>query len=302
MLETYHVFGRVTPEQKKRMVTALQSRGHTVAMTGDGVNDAPALTRADIGIAMGARGTEAAKDASAMVLADDNFASIVSAVEEGRTVYENLKKSIVFILPTSGGEAMVLIGAILAGTMLPVTAVQILWVNMVTTVTLALALAFEPAGKDIMIQRPRPAGEALISGRLIWRTAFVSLLMMAGIFAVFFGFGGAAASLEHRQTLAVNLLVAFEAFYLLNCRELRLSLFRADWGRGARPVLAAIIAVFALQAAFTYWPPAQALFGTAPLAPFDWLVLIAAGLALLVIVEADKALWRLAGRKTGDAG
>lgn len=230
-----------------------------------------------------------------MVLADDNFASIVSAVEEGRTVYENLKKSIVFILPTSGGEAMVLIGAILAGTILPVTAVQILWVNMVTTVTLALALAFEPTGKDIMTQRPRPTGEALISGQLLWRTAFVSLLMMAGIFAVFFGLG--EASLAHRQTLAVNMLVAFEAFYLLNCRELRLSLFHAHWGRGARPVLLAIVSVFALQAVFTYWPPAQALFGTAPLALSDWLLLGAAGLALLVIVEADKAVWRLFSRR-----
>ncbi|MGX1198637.1 cation-translocating P-type ATPase [Parvibaculum sp. MBR-TMA-1.3b-4.2] len=291
------VFARTTPEHKLRLVNALQARGELVAMTGDGVNDAPALTRADIGIAMGARGTEAAKDASAMVLADDNFASIVSAVEEGRTVYENLKKSIVFILPTSGGEAMVLIGAILAGTILPVTAVQILWVNMVTTVTLALALAFEPSGKDIMTQRPRPTGEALISGQLLWRTAFVSLLMMAGIFAVFFGLGEASASLAHRQTLAVNMLVAFEAFYLLNCRELRLSLFHAHWGRGARPVLLAIVSVFALQAVFTYWPPAQALFGTAPLALSDWLLLGAAGLALLVIVEADKAVWRLFSRR-----
>ena len=294
------VFARTTPEHKLRLVNALQAQGELVAMTGDGVNDAPALKRADIGIAMGARGTEAAKEASAMVLADDNFASIVSAVEEGRTVYDNLKKAIVFILPTDGGEGLALLVAILFGVALPVTALQILWVNTVTAVTLALAFGFEPAERDVMRVPPRPPSEAMLTVEFIWRTVLVSVLVVSGIFTVFGYAGvwnGSAGSLDYARTMAVNVIVIFEAVYLVNCRILRGPFWRADWGRGGIYALGAIVVVMALQMVLTYWPPMQALFGTVALAPVDWLLLMAAGAALLVIVEIDKAVWRLFSRR-----
>jgi magnesium-transporting ATPase (P-type) len=206
------IFARVTPEQKLRLVEALQRRGEIVAMTGDGVNDAPALKRADIGVAMGERGTEAAKEAARMVLADDNFASIEAAVEEGRTVYDNLKKSIVFILPTNGGECLVLIGAILVGAELPITALQILWVNMVTTVALDLALAFERAEPGVMARPPRSPAEPLLSGHLLWLVVLVSLVIEAGVSGGFLWYRAAGADLELARTVAVNTLVFFEVF------------------------------------------------------------------------------------------
>src|SRR5690606_1251481 len=166
-----------TPEHKLRLVQRLQACGARVAMTGDGVNDAPALKRADIGIAMGIKGTEAAKSAAQMVLADDNFATLERAVAQGRAVYDNLKKSILFILPTNGGQAMVMLSAILLGLQLPITPLQILWVNMVTAVTLALALAFEPAEAGLMQRPPRDPRQPLLSGLLLWRIVFVSLLL-----------------------------------------------------------------------------------------------------------------------------
>ena len=179
------MFARASPEHKLKLVQALQAEGEIVAMTGDGVNDAPALKRADVGVAMGIKGTEAAKEAAEMVLADDNFASIAAAVEEGRTVYDNLKKAIVYILPTSGGEAGAIMMAILLGMTLPITAVQILWVNMITAVTFSLALAFEPPERDVMQRTPRNPGEALLSGFLVWRIVMVSLLLVTACFGLF---------------------------------------------------------------------------------------------------------------------
>ena len=179
------VFARVSPEHKLRLVSALQRGGEVVAMTGDGVNDSPALKRADVGVAMGMKGTEAAKEASDIILADDNFVSIANAVEEGRTVYENIKKAIVYILPTNGGEAAAIIVAILLGVALPITAVQILWVNMVTEVTLSLSIAFGPGEPDIMRRPPRNPGEPLVSRFLAWRILFVTLLLFAGTMGLF---------------------------------------------------------------------------------------------------------------------
>ncbi len=164
LVEEYDVYARTSPEHKLRLVTALQANHHLCAMTGDGVNDAPALKKADIGIAMGIKGTEVAKDASEMVLTDDNFASIVNAIEEGRTVYDNIRKSLLFILPTNGAESLVLMTAILLGMVLPITPAQILWVNMVTAVTLALAIAFEPMEDQVMARPPRAPDEPLIGG------------------------------------------------------------------------------------------------------------------------------------------
>ncbi|MDY6980784.1 MAG: cation-transporting P-type ATPase, partial [Pseudomonadota bacterium] len=214
------IFARVSPEQKLRLVEALQSQNNVVAMTGDGVNDAPALKRADVGVAMGKKGTEVAREAAEVVLADDNFASIARAIEEGRIVYDNLKKSIMFILPTNGGEALTLVGAILLGMMLPITPVQILWINMVTAVTLALSLAFEPAEGQVMARPPRDPDEPVFTPFLIWRIGFVSLVLAAGTFGLFFWERAQGTGINEARTMAVNVLVLFEMFYLLNARFL----------------------------------------------------------------------------------
>ncbi|MHA1565280.1 MAG: cation-transporting P-type ATPase, partial [Alphaproteobacteria bacterium] len=253
------VFARTTPEHKLKLVRALQANGETVAMTGDGVNDAPALKQADIGIAMGLKGTEAAREASEMVLADDNFASIMHAVEEGRTVYDNLSKSILCILPTSGGEALTILAAILFGQALPITPVQILWVNMITAVTLGLTLAFEAAEAGIMDRPPRPRGAPILSRFLAWRIVFVSILLAAATFGIFIWERGLAADLETARTAAVNMLVAGEIVYLLNSRLI----YAPSWNRegilGSRPVLIGIGLVIGLQMLFTYVPFMQIL-------------------------------------------
>jgi len=217
----FDVFARTSPDHKLRLVQALQERHQIVAMTGDGVNDAPALKRADVGVAMGMKGSEAAKEAAEMVLADDNFASIARAVEQGRSVYDNLKKAILFILPTNGGEALTIVAAIAFGHLLPITAVQILWVNMITAVTLALALAFDPEERDVMARPPRRADEPILSRFLIWRIAFVSTVLVLGVFGMFLWLRTSGADIETARTAAVNTLVMFEVFYLFNVRKLQ---------------------------------------------------------------------------------
>lgn len=286
------VFARTTPEQKLRLVAALQRRGEVVAMTGDGVNDAPALKRADVGVAMGRKGTEAAKEASEMVLADDNFASIAQAVEEGRRVYDNLKKAILFILPTNGGQAFVIVAAILLGLALPITPVQILWVNMVTAVTLALALAFEQPEPDIMDRPPRPPKEPILSGFLLWRVALVSALLLAAALGLFLWLTLQGAPIELARTAAVNAVVAGEIAYLINTRHLRASCLTREAFLGSRPALLAIGLVLLLQGLFTYAPPMQLLFGSAPLGLQEWGLIAAAAVALFFCVEIEKAVLR----------
>jgi magnesium-transporting ATPase (P-type) len=286
------VYARASPEHKLRLVTAMQARGEVVAMTGDGVNDAPALKRADVGVAMGKKGTEAAKEAAEMVLADDNFASIAHAVEEGRTVYDNLKKAILFILPTNGGEAGVIVCAILLGLALPITPVQILWVNMITAVTLALALAFEPPERNVMRRRPRDPREPLLSGFLIWRIAFVSLLLAIGVMGLFLWEVGRGASLEEARTVSVNALVMGEIFYLFNSRYILASAFAREGLLGNHYALLAVAVLLAMQGLFTYWPPMQGLFGTAPLDLAAWWRVVSVGLMVFLLVEAEKALMR----------
>ncbi|MEJ8573939.1 HAD-IC family P-type ATPase [Microbaculum marinum] len=285
------VFARTSPEHKLRLVEALQHRGEIVAMTGDGVNDAPALKRADIGIAMGIKGSEAAKEAAQIVLADDNFASIARAVEEGRTVYENIRKSIAFILPTNGGEAMIVIGAILAGLALPITPIQILWINMVTTVTLALALAFEPAEPDIMRRPPRSPREPIIGIYLIWRTLYVSAQMTVLVFTLFLHVQ-AASGLDHARSVAVNVIVACEAAYVLNSRSILGSVLSRRALLASRAVLIAIAAVVVLQLALTYLPPLQMLFAVQALTWSDWSLVAAAGAGLFLVVEVEKIATR----------
>ena len=280
------VFARTSPEHKLRLVQSLQSQGSVVTMTGDGVNDAPALKRADVGVAMGAKGTEAAKEASEFVITDDNFATIAAAVEQGRTVYDNIRKAIVWILPTSFGEAFVIIVAVLFGLALPITAVQILWINMVTTVTLALALAFEPPERDVMNRQPRPADEPLMSRFVVWRTTMVSILFVIGTFALFRWQFDGGASLELARTVAVNTIVMCEIFYLFNVR-------RTGGGSSFSDLLPALNAsalVLLFQIAFTYLPAMQHLFGTAPLAAWHWLVITAVAFGVYVIVELEKRL------------
>jgi magnesium-transporting ATPase (P-type) len=291
------VFARTSPEHKLRLVQSLQASGQVVAMTGDGVNDAPALKRADVGVAMGMKGTEAAKEAAQMVLADDNFATIANAVEEGRTVYDNLKKAIAYILPTNGGEGLIILAAILLGTTLPITPVQILWVNMVTTVTLALALGFEPAESDVMRRAPRRPDEPILSGFLVWRVAFVSAILLLGTFGLFVWERSEGAEIELARTVAVNTLVMFEVAYLLNTRHLRDPVLNRAGLLGSRPILIAIGLVVGLQLLFTYAPPMQVLFDTRPLSLLSWCLIVLVALAALFLVEAEKWVSRRRSRR-----
>ncbi|MDP3290048.1 MAG: HAD-IC family P-type ATPase, partial [Methyloversatilis sp.] len=296
------IFARASPEHKLRIVQALQANGEVVAMTGDGVNDAPALKRADVGVAMGDKGTEAAKEAAEMVLADDNFASIAAAVEEDRTVFDNIRKAVIFILPTGGGQAGILVTAILLGLTLPITPAQILWVNMVTAVTLSLALAFETPESDIMRRPPRSPDEPLLTGFLLWRIAFVSLLLVTGGLTLFLRTLDEGGSMELARTVAVNTLVFGEMVYLFNVRHLTASSLTVEGVTGNRYVLLAILLLLVLQGLFNYLPAAQMLFGTAPPQMSDWWPVLVFGALLLVIIELEKLAVRSWARRRQQSG
>jgi magnesium-transporting ATPase (P-type) len=293
------VFARVSPEHKLRLVSLLQEQQQVVAMTGDGINDSPALKRADVGTAMGQNGTEAAKEASEMVLADDNFASITSAVEEGRTVYDNLQKAIIFILPTNGGEALIILAAIVLGfNQLPLTPVQILWVNMITAVTLALALAMEPSEAGVMKRKPRKAGEPLLTPFLLWRIIFVATILTGGTFGLFILTREQGMTIEESRTVAVNTLVMFEIFYLFNSRYITAPVLNLRGLTGNRFVLYAIAILMVFQMGFTYLPQLQYLFGTAAITPGIWLLIIMVASTVLFLVELEKLLYRLIRSRT----
>ena len=289
------IFARTSPAHKLRLVTALQSRGLTVAMTGDGVNDAPALKRADAGIAMGRKGSEAAKEAAEFVLADDNFASIAAAVREGRTVYDNIKKVISWTLPTNAGEAMTIIVALFAGMALPITAVQILWINLITAVTLGLALAFEPSESGTMRRPPRPRDAPLLTGELVWHILLVSSLFLFAVFGVFAyavdrGYDRALA-----QTMAMNTLVVLEIFHLFFIRSIHGTSLTWDAVKGTKVVWACVVAVTAAQFAITYLPPLQTVFGTRSVSLADGLLIVAIGAVFFALIETEKQM-RLAFR------
>ncbi len=286
------VFARTTPEHKLRIVKALQANGQIVAMTGDGVNDAPALKQADVGVAMGRKGTEAAKEAAEMVLVDDNFASIVAAVQEGRTVYDNIRKVVGWTLPTNGGEALCVLVAIALGLVLPMTPVQILWINLILTATLGLVLAFEPSEPDVMQRPPRARDAPILSPFLVWRVVFVSVLFTIGVFVVFQYAMGRGLGVEVARTMVVNTLVVMEIFYLFNIRYLHRTSFSLIGAAGTPAVLGAIAVVVAAQLAFTYAPFMQAIFETAPIGVVDGVLIIAIGVALMVIMEVEKILVR----------
>ncbi|GAA3746955.1 cation-translocating P-type ATPase [Salinactinospora qingdaonensis] len=282
------VFARVSPEQKLRLVRLLQRRSEVVAMTGDGVNDAPALRQADIGVAMGRVGTDAAKEAADMVLADDDFATIEAAVEEGRGVFDNLRRFLAWTLPTNLGEGLVVLAAVALGAALPILPVQILWINMTTAGFLGLTLAFEPKASGIMRRPPRPPRAPILTRDLVRRLVLVSLILVIGAFGVFHYALGAGASLEEARTAAVNVFVAVEAAYLLNCRSLER--LRAP-GRNLW-VYAGIAAMALLQGLLTYTPVMNTLFHTAPVGLTTWALIFAVGAAAYSAVEIDKALWR----------
>ncbi len=282
------IFARTSPEHKLRLVMALQSHGLSVAMTGDGVNDAAALKRADAGIAMGRKGSEAAKEASELVLADDNFASIAAAVREGRTVYDNIKKVISWTLPTNAGEAMVIIVALLFGLSLPITPIQILWVNLITAVTLGIALAFEPTEENTMRRPPRRRNEPLISGELAWHIVLVSALFLAGVFGIYAYAIDRGYSLEMARTMALNALVVLEIFHLFFIRNIYGTSLTWKAVRGTRVVWATVIAITGAQFAITYLPPFQSVFATVSVPLFDGLLIFAVGVVFFAIIEIEK--------------
>lgn len=291
------IFARTSPEHKLRLVMALQSHGMTVAMTGDGVNDAPALKRADAGIAMGKKGSEVAKEAAELVLADDNFASIVAAVREGRTVYDNLKKVINWTIPTNAGEAMAIIVALLFGMSLPITAVQILWVNLITGITLGITLAFEPTEENTMRHPPRPRNESLLTGALAWQVILVSILIMCGVFSVYFYAVERGYSVELARTMALNMLVVMQVFYLFFIRNMYGTSLTWSSVKGTKVVWLSVIIVTAAQFAITYLPFFQTIFATQSIPVMDGMLIIAIGMAFFSIIEIEKQLRLLIRRR-----
>jgi len=294
------VFARASPEHKLRLVKAIQANGQIVAMTGDGVNDAPSLKKADIGVAMGIKGTEVTKEAAGMVLADDNFASITAAVKEGRTVYNNIEKAMLFMLPTNVAQALVILAAIFVGFTAPITAPQILWVNMVTSVALGMVISFEPHELDVMLRPPRVADRPILDGFGVWRVVFVGLALLALTLWAFFWMKSRDASDHLARAVAVNALVIGQIFYLLNSR------YKVDSSLSLKALLGnkylglGIAAVVILQLLFTYAPPLQALFDTeaVPLSVWPWLLL--GGLVFFFVVEAEKFIIRSMVGARGD--
>lgn len=288
--ENTHIYARTSPEQKLRLVKALQSNHHIVSMTGDGVNDAPALKQADIGVAMGSIGTEVAKEAAEIILADDNFATIVHAVEEGRTIFNNIRKAIMFILTTDAAEAGTIVLAILMGMHLPISPVQILWVNMITAITLSLPLAIEPVNPEIMRYPPRKLKSPLFSKSMLLQSLFVALYMMAGTIGLFLWEQYQGGSYSNAQTVAVNMLVMFEASYLLSIRySSRPALSRLAFSSNPYIFLSILCVVF-FQLLFTYVPFMQRLFGTSPLGLREWAGIITMAASLLIVLEFKKWL------------
>lgn len=289
VVEDTPVFARATPEHKIRLVRALQAKGHVVAMTGDGVNDAPALKQADIGIAMGITGTDVSREAADMVLTDDNFSSIEAAIEEGRGVFDNLTKFIIWTLPTNLGEGLVILVSTFMGIVLPILPVQILWINMTTAGFLGLMLAFEPKEPGIMQRLPRDPKKPLLTRKLISRVILVGSLLLVGAFGLFEWEMASGASVEQARTVAVNAFVIMELFYLFNCRSLnksilQLGIFSNKW------VLSGVVSMLLLQIIYTYLPVMNRLFQSAAIDSSSWARIMITGIITYFFVEAEKKL------------
>jgi len=286
-VERIAVFARVAPEQKLRLVEALQATGNIVAMTGDGVNDAPALRQANIGVAMGITGTEVAREAADMLLTDDNFSSIESAVEEGRGVYDNLVKFITWTLPTNLGEGLVILAAVFAGVQLPITPVQILWINMTTAVLLGLMLAFEPKEPGIMNRPPLHPRQPLLTWELVMRICLVGFLLLVGAFGLFEWELQHGSGMAEARTCAVNIFVCGELFYLFNCRSLRHSMFRVGLFSNTW-LLAGVSLMIMLQLLFTYLPAMNSAFGSRPIGLSQWGLILSASFVVYIVIEFEK--------------
>jgi magnesium-transporting ATPase (P-type) len=286
------VFARASPEHKLRLVKAIQANKQIVAMTGDGVNDAPSLKKAEIGVAMGIKGTEVTKEAAGMILADDNFASITAAVKEGRTVYNNIEKAILFMLPTNVAQALVIAVAILFSFTMPITAPQVLWVNMVTSVALGLVISFEPHELDVMLRPPRAVNRPILTGFGIWRVVFVGLALLTYTLWAFFWMKSQGASDQLARTVAVNAITIGQIFYLLNSRYLLDSSVSLKAHLGNKFLPLGIGVVIILQLLFTYAPALQALFDNeaVPLRVWPWLLV--GGVVFFLVVELEKMMIR----------
>jgi len=283
------VFARTSPEHKLRLIKALQANEQICAMTGDGVNDAPALKKADIGIAMGIKGTEVTKEAASMVLTDDNFSSIVSAVEEGRTIYDNLRKTLMFILPTNGAEAIVIVSAIIFGMTLPVTPVQILWINMVTAITLAISLAFEPMEENTMEMPPRDPNTSIIGGYFLFRILYVAGIIGGITVYVFNFYNNGDGSTALARTIAVNTLVIGELFYLFNSRKVHETTVTHGFFKN-KAVFISSGALIIFQLAFNYFPFMQVWFGSKSTSLNQWIFPVLCGLGIFIFVEVEKLI------------
>ena len=287
---TNDIFARTTPEHKLRIVQSLQRQGCVCSMTGDGVNDAPALKAANIGVAMGITGTEVTKDAANVVLTDDNFATIVEAIRIGRCTYTNLVKIITFVLPSNGGQAFSIMGALIIGVPVPITALQILWVNMITSVTLGLVLAFDEPSADILTQMPRRKDKKLFGRFLTWRLVFVTAVLTIAVLGVFQWEKRRFDSLDHLRTIAVNTLSIAQIGYVLNCRNLRNTVSVRELLSGNKWLYVGIFAVLVFQMLFTYAPPLQYVFQTANMDGESWGKIILVALIVFLLVEGEKCL------------